>query len=158
MVMYFYTQPRLRGGLWGGGVCCEFSQRLSSVAVAAVPYIIQRYIATRYNGTQLNIQRVELWMIRGSMTLIWRNCSDRIWLTCTFAECFYISSNLIWFGYVTWDLGLPGMWHLVCWLKIMSTHDTWHISWISGLILGLHPANERRRYKVTPSLNGWAQS
>ena len=29
---------------------------------------------------------------------------------------------------------------------------------ITGLILGLHPANERRRYKVTPSLIGWAQS
>ena len=26
-----------------------------------------------------------------------------------------------------------------------------------GLILGLRPANERRRYKVTPSLIGWAR-
>ena len=29
---------------------------------------------------------------------------------------------------------------------------------ISGLILGLRPVNERRRYKVTPSLIGWAQT
>ena len=28
----------------------------------------------------------------------------------------------------------------------------------SGLILGLYPANERYRYKVMPSLIGWAQS
>ena len=28
----------------------------------------------------------------------------------------------------------------------------------SGLISGLRPANERRRYKVTPSLIGWAQT
>ena len=28
----------------------------------------------------------------------------------------------------------------------------------TGLILGLHSANERRRYKVTPSLIGWAQT
>ena len=28
----------------------------------------------------------------------------------------------------------------------------------SGLILGLRPANERRRYKVTLSLIGWAQT
>ena len=28
----------------------------------------------------------------------------------------------------------------------------------TGLILGLRPANERRRYKVTPSLIGWVQS
>ena len=29
---------------------------------------------------------------------------------------------------------------------------------ISELILGLHPANERRPYKVTPSLIGWVQT
>ena len=28
----------------------------------------------------------------------------------------------------------------------------------SGLILDLHPANQRRRYKVNPSLIGWAQT
>ena len=28
----------------------------------------------------------------------------------------------------------------------------------TGLILGLRPANERRRYKVTPSLIGWAST
>ena len=28
----------------------------------------------------------------------------------------------------------------------------------TGLILGLHPANGRRRYKVTPSLIRWAQT
>ena len=28
----------------------------------------------------------------------------------------------------------------------------------SGLILGLRPANERRRYKVTTSHIGWAQT
>ena len=28
----------------------------------------------------------------------------------------------------------------------------------SGLTLGLRPANERRRYKVTPFLIGWAQT
>ena len=27
-----------------------------------------------------------------------------------------------------------------------------------GLILNLHPPNERRRYKVTPSVIGWAQT
>ena len=29
---------------------------------------------------------------------------------------------------------------------------------MTGLILGLHPANKRRRYKVTSSLTGWAQA
>ena len=29
---------------------------------------------------------------------------------------------------------------------------------VTGLILGLRPANERRRYKVTPSSIGWAQT
>ena len=27
-----------------------------------------------------------------------------------------------------------------------------------GLILGLHPANDRRRYNVTPFFIGWAQT
>ena len=36
---------------------------------------------------------------------------------------------------------------------------TLQLIWKSaGLILGLHPANERRRYKVTPSLIGWVQN
>ena len=30
--------------------------------------------------------------------------------------------------------------------------------YVTGLILGLRPANGRRRYKVTPSLIGWAQT
>ena len=29
---------------------------------------------------------------------------------------------------------------------------------VTGLILGLHPANERRRYFVTTSLIGWVQA
>ena len=29
---------------------------------------------------------------------------------------------------------------------------------LSGLIQDLHPASEKRRYKVTPSLIGWAQT
>ena len=37
--------------------------------------------------------------------------------------------------------------------KLLSTGQG-----ISGLILGLRPANEWRRYKVTPSLIGWAQT
>ena len=28
----------------------------------------------------------------------------------------------------------------------------------AALILGMRPANERRRYKITPSLIGWAQT
>ena len=35
----------------------------------------------------------------------------------------------------------------------VPTSDT-----LSRLILGLRPANDRRRYKVTPSLIGWAQT
>ena len=38
--------------------------------------------------------------------------------------------------------------------QIMCIFDGVH----SGRILGLHPANERRRYKVTPSLIGWVQT
>ena len=46
---------------------------------------------------------------------------------------------------------------------ISVSENAWTASKISlrsvpGLILDLHPANERRRYKVTPSLIGWAQT
>ena len=34
----------------------------------------------------------------------------------------------------------------------------WNYDAIAGLILGLRPANERRRYKVTPPLIGLAQT
>ena len=33
-----------------------------------------------------------------------------------------------------------------------------YMAHLTGLILGLHLANEIRRYKVTPSLIGWAQT
>ena len=42
--------------------------------------------------------------------------------------------------------------------KIVSHRTTlqWHSTWsYAGLILGLHPANERRCYFVTTSLIGW---
>ena len=38
-----------------------------------------------------------------------------------------------------------------------SGYSLWYCRDV-GLILGLRPANERRRYKVTPSLIGWAQN
>ena len=40
----------------------------------------------------------------------------------------------------------------------LFTHMSLTESWTSGLNLGLHPANERRRYKVTPSPIGWVQT
>ena len=53
----------------------------------------------------------------------------------------------------------------ILWQVIDQTWNTQKTHWfcpselaISGLILGLRPANERRRYKVTPSLIGWAQT
>ena len=32
------------------------------------------------------------------------------------------------------------------------------VAYIAGLIIGLRQPNERRRYKVTPSLIGWAKT
>ena len=42
-------------------------------------------------------------------------------------------------------------WHQIDDLTLTATATT-------GVILGLRPANERRRYKVTPSLIGRAQT
>ena len=54
----------------------------------------------------------------------------------------------------------------VSWNKFITERDDindeekWEFSVqaITGLILGLHPANESRRYKVTASLIGWVQT
>ena len=40
--------------------------------------------------------------------------------------------------------------------KDISLFELWYMT--TGLILGLRPANERRRYFVTTSLIGWAQT
>ena len=44
-------------------------------------------------------------------------------------------------------------------IKLPNTIDSYYnMVQCSGLILDLHPANERRRYKVMPPLIGWAQT
>ena len=56
---------------------------------------------------------------------------------------------------VTMWLGVKsalGYQQLQCWLD-----DGHHVVWITGLILGLRPANKKRRYKVTSSLIGNAE-
>ena len=42
--------------------------------------------------------------------------------------------------------------------SLQDTNASASVLYISGLILGLRPANERRRYFVTMSLIGWAQA
>ena len=48
---------------------------------------------------------------------------------------------------MTSKMAIEIMWNLV---EVLSNHQ-------SGLIVGLHPANERRRYFVTTSLIGWGK-
>ena len=43
-------------------------------------------------------------------------------------------------------------------LPLAPKPSLYHLSLTAGLIPGLRPANERRRYKVTPSLIGWVQT
>ena len=38
------------------------------------------------------------------------------------------------------------------------THNPWKSLYLKGIILGMHPANERRRYTVTSPLIGWAHT
>ena len=49
---------------------------------------------------------------------------------------------------------------LNCMIKdsIVIYGHPWEAADVSGLILGLHTANERRPYKVTQSLIGWVQT
>ena len=46
-------------------------------------------------------------------------------------------------------------------VQVMAVGDIFYFfdhDMITGLILGLRSANERRLYKVTPSLIGWKQT
>ena len=50
---------------------------------------------------------------------------------------------------------------MVCVEKAVESDCDWsllHWKDLTGMTLGLHQANEGRRYKVTPSLIGWAQA
>ena len=56
-------------------------------------------------------------------------------------------------GQVMWSLdGLRSLTAINCNIALFFFH------FCAGLILDLYPANERHRYKVTPSLIGWAQT
>ena len=70
--------------------------------------------------------------------------------------------NSLWPGESIWGESLSKLVQIttLC-LRIPSHHQNkwWlFVNEIPGLILGLHPANERQCYKVTPSLIGWAQT
>ena len=68
----------------------------------------------------------------------------------TFLKLIYYETDLVYSVLVTIDIS---------WLRNQSPVVSVVTQGIdSGMILGLHPANERRRYKVTPSLIGWTQT
>ena len=48
----------------------------------------------------------------------------------------------------------PSKWELIVGLR--AQQYPWSPAIFSAKILSLRPTNERRRYKVTPSLIGWA--
>ena len=61
-------------------------------------------------------------------------------------------------GMVTTD----GKYHItknVLYIWLLRAHTiTPKVALLSRMTLGLRPVNERRRYKVTPSLIGWAKT
>ena len=65
-----------------------------------------------------------------------------------FGECFEENRRVIKkFGSIIKD-----------YLEYLKVIFWFQVDFISGLILSLHPANERRRYFITISLIGWAQA
>ena len=65
-------------------------------------------------------------------------------------------------GYKASHRGNSSLWLYVC---LIANHiSKWRnistpiLNYLTGLILGLRPANERRRYFVTTSLIGWPQA
>ena len=93
-------------------------------------------------------QRVEWSVIWDWMMFMWRHL---IYCSCHTAATVHLPYFLL----MAWHHLSP---KTSATIKVMQA--TWRTSVMTstGLILGLCPANERRRYKVVPSLIGWAQT
>ena len=62
-------------------------------------------------------------------------------------------------GYYTWDCNYHALiWYTCDFLERGGDYHTTDVYTYTGLILGLNPANERHRYKVTASLIDWVQT
>ena len=57
-----------------------------------------------------------------------------------------------------YQLNIADFWLLTDLIRNLQYNPRLYGQQNTRLILDLHPANERRRYKVTPSLIGWAQT
>ena len=68
-----------------------------------------------------------------------------------------LSQDVTLYEQVFFDLETTGLGKSRVQNQSLSYHGMQRHTW-SGLILGLRPANERRRYFVTASLIGWAQT
>ena len=116
----------------------------------------------------------DLWQHRSRLTLAqvmaWCLMAPSHYLN----QCLLIISEGLWHSLEGRSLGNnPGICH---WdvsknhtINITSTSPRgqwvngklWYLKYsyiVAGVILGLHPVNERCRYKVTPSLIGWAKT
>ena len=85
----------------------------------------------------------------GSTTGFWWSISRYLWCIVSDNRCTYAFWLFLCDEFSTYTVSEIASW------KSIIPHCQ---KYISGLILGLHPANERHRYKVTPSLIGWAQT
>ena len=87
-----------------------------------------------------NVENVSIW---------W--CHDVNWIL---AQLISVGKPIPWDMYYILHKYLQTIW--IRYIQITHTGDnTIHIT---GLILGLHPANERRPYYLTMSLTGWVQT
>ena len=88
------------------------------------------------------------------------------WLPCSYRSTWCLRLRMIWLCRVGWFPDRKGPNIRGCGMGITrgrSWHGSnsvrhWNLKVITRLIPGLCPANERRRYFVTPSLIGWVQA
>ena len=95
-----------------------------------------------YNGATLN--KILLNLKNDEKKFSWNGRLD--WQSCTYVYLFFIF--------------LPPCMHFTP-LAIDNSTMFWcqtSRSWCPGIILCMHPANERRRYNVTSSLTGWVHA
>ena len=122
------------------------------------------FLYQKFNGIQLSMKLRSFWFYLYQSSLNLTYCNIQLGAIITVQYHMMMHALLQWLRQnINQSLNT---WKKHSYLTLID--DVWGVFFVrvlekisqryTGLILGLHPANERRRYKVTPSLIGRAQT
>ena len=166
--MWFDLTGNGVAGVGGGGICNNLAMRTSPLFTRAPPQYQDRLSGYRISIIKITRSWDRLIFIMGILILV-RHIyieTDPWCLDCKVRKLWdiFFSYWSCWKTMLFWAI-LPWPWgdittrcpfRATVFLGVVPTEQ--YSSWAAGLIPGLRPANEWRRYFVTRSLIGWAQA